>query len=79
MSPHGWQITSRRDMRTGTYFALNVQALGREGTSVVTVKARALPGPAYVCLTCLKNECAHTEFVASQDTVDMPDSGESAA
>lgn len=68
-----WAIRSRKEMRTGTYFQLNVKTSGREGAGTVTVKARAKPGPAYVCLTCHVNECEHTAFVADHDTADCVD------
>lgn len=70
MSTRDWRITWRGEFKTGTYFALNVQALGRQGASVVTVKARSLAGPPYFCETCISNACAHVDFVAEQDTPD---------
>lgn len=57
-------------MPSGTYFQLNVKTSGRDGAGTVTVKARVKPGPPYVCLTCLVNECEHTAFVADHDTPD---------
>jgi hypothetical protein len=65
-----WNVMSRIEKPSGTYFALNM--VGKAG-SVVTVKARAKPGPAYICLTCLVNSCPHTRFVASIDTADVQD------
>lgn len=65
-----WAIRSRREFRSGTYYELNVRTTGREGAGTVTVKARARPGPPYVCLTCHVNECQHTRFVAANDTPD---------
>jgi hypothetical protein len=63
----GWRITNRSETRTGLYVAINVQALGRPGMSIVTVKHRSLPGgPPFVCLTCLRNSCTHIDFVAAE-------------
>lgn len=68
MSTRDWKITNRQEQRTGVYTAINVQALGKIGASVVTVKTRSLPGgPSHVCLSCLLNECPHVEFVRESE------------
>lgn len=79
MSDRDWTIRSRREMPSGTYYQLSVYTSGREGSGTVTVKARAKPGPPYVCLTCLLNNCAHTRFVAEHDTPDSDALDSSAA
>lgn len=71
-----WAVRARKEMPSGTYYQLNVRSGGRESAGTVTVKARAKPGPPYVCLTCLLNDCEHTRFVALHDTPDS-DAGES--
>jgi hypothetical protein len=71
-----WVVRSRREFPSGTYYQLNVRTSGREGAGTVTVKARAKPGPPYVCLTCHLNDCPHTRYVADHDTPDS-DAGES--
>lgn len=62
-----WEIYNRAEFRTGTYYTLNV--VGRRDTRV-TVKARALPGEPYVCITCKSNDCQHVAFVRANDTRD---------
>lgn len=70
MSTAGWRVVERLERTNGTYFHLNVQALGGAGKSSVLVKARVLPGPPYFCESCISNSCLHCEYVASQDTHD---------
>jgi hypothetical protein len=70
-----WTIRSRQERQSGTYYELNVRTTAREGAGTVTVKARARPGPPYVCLTCHVNECEHTRYVAAHDTPDSDSDG----
>lgn len=63
MSTVGWRITWRGEFKSGTYYAINT-------SPVVTVKARALPGPPYFCERCITNDCEHTAWIAEQDTPD---------